>query len=146
MTFTAVEVAAFLVPQVLAGAAKMPGVPEVKAERLRSLAESALDGARLRVDGLQDRLAWLQDLPGIGFFSAELTLLRVAGEPDYFPRTECRLYTAMGPAYHVDPADTTVLAGTADGWRPFRSWISFLFRAREPPITFARPVDAGLAN
>ena len=72
----------------------------------------------------------LQELPGIGPFSAELILLRGAGHPDVFPRQERRLHLAMAAAY--DLADPTIdeLVAIADSWRPYRTWSAFLLRAR----------------
>jgi DNA-3-methyladenine glycosylase II len=68
-------------------------------------------------------------LPGIGPFGAELVLIRGAGEPDHFARSERRLHAAMGHAYGVDPGDVDALEAIASNWSPFRSWIGFLFRA-----------------
>jgi hypothetical protein len=36
---------------------------------------------------------------------------------------------AMGEAYGIDAGDIDALAAIASRWRPFRSWIGFLFRA-----------------
>jgi DNA-3-methyladenine glycosylase II len=81
---------AFPDPETLRGADDL-GLPQVKVERLHAIAEAALggrlDAASLRAAGPEHALADLRRLPGIGEFSAELVLIRGAGEPDYFPRT-----------------------------------------------------------
>ena len=76
-----------------------------------------------------EALAYLQQLPGIGPFSAELVLLRGAGDPDAFPRHEQRLHRAMAAAYGLgDAPDFDVLERVADRWRPYRSWVGLLLR------------------
>lgn len=129
-----VMLAAFPGPEQVLRAPSIPGLPAFKVERLHAIARAALDGrldaAALRAAGPEAALADLQRLPGIGPFGAELVLVRGAGEPDHFARSERRLHTAMAAAYGVDPADVDALEELARGWRPFRSWIGFLFRAR----------------
>lgn len=129
------ELFAFPAPQVLRTIMSIPGLTEVKIERLHAVAEAAaageLDAARLRALPAGDALAALQELPGIGPFSAELILVRGAGHPDVFPRHEPRLHAAMAAAYGLEPrtADLSALARIADRWQPYRSWIAFLLRA-----------------
>ena len=108
-------------------------LPEVKRNRLRALAEATMDGrldaARLRGLPVEDALAAVRELPGMGPFSAELVVVRGAGAPDVFPGTEGRLHAAMAKLYGlVDPAPTQ-LAALAKGWAPYRSWESMLILA-----------------
>jgi DNA-3-methyladenine glycosylase II len=110
-----------------------PGLSGRKVEWLHSVAEAALDGrldaARLRADG-EAALPGLKSLPGIGDFSAELILARGAGDPDHWPKHERRLHRAMAAAYGLgDFPPVETLAAIADKWRPYRSWVSLLFRA-----------------
>jgi len=129
------RLATFPAPARLLGTPSIPGLPRVKVERLHAIAAAALDGrldaATLRAAGPTQALAELQTLPGIGPFGAELVLIRGAGEPDWFARTERRLHSAMAAAYGVDAGDLDALEGIAARWAPFRSWVGFLFRARE---------------
>src|SRR4051794_28277941 len=126
---------AFPAPARLAGLpADVPGLPAVKAERLRALGAAAgagdLDPGRLRALGPDRALEALRALPGIGPFGAELVLLRGAGEPDAFAAHEPRLHAAVRAAYGLDAgAGMDVLRAVADGWRPFRTWVAFLLRA-----------------
>lgn len=109
------------------------GLTDVKVERLHAIADAAedgaLDAARLRALPADDALAELRGLPGIGPFSAELILIRGAGHPDVFPRHEPRLHAAMARAYGGDAGDVPRLAGIAERWRPYRSWVALLLRA-----------------
>ena len=106
------------------------GLTERKVEQLRTLADAALDGRvgrdRLRAMDYGKALAELQDLDGIGPFSAELVLIRGVGTPDALPRHEPRFAGAARAAYGL--ADDADLEPVAEGWRPYRSWVSLLLR------------------
>lgn len=121
------DVPAFPAPAALHAAAPELGLPEVKVERLRAVADAARDGlldaAALRALRVDDALDRLRTIPGVGPFSAELILVRGAGHPDVFPTAEKRLHAEMRHTYgDVD------LAVTAEAWRPFRSWVALLLR------------------
>jgi DNA-3-methyladenine glycosylase II len=124
---------AFPGPARLAGLDGYPGLTARKVAYLRSLAEAAmagrLDGADLRALPPGQALAALKDLPGVGDFSAELILLRGAGDPDHLPAHEPRLRRAVTLAYDLDgPPDEAQLAALAEAWRPYRSWVVLLLR------------------
>lgn len=124
---------AFPSPQRLASMDGFPGLFARKIEYLHGIAEAAmqgrLDAARLRPLGREDALEELKRLPGIGDFSAELILVRGAGEPDHFSRSERRLHGAMADAYDFQAVPSIEkLADIAEKWRPYRSWVSVLFR------------------
>ena len=124
---------AFPSSQRLASMDGFPGLFARKIEYLHGIAEWAmqgrLDAARLRTLGREDALEELKRLPGIGDFSAELILVRGAGEPDHFSRSERRLHGAMADAYDFQAVPSIEkLADIAEKWRPYRSWVSVLFR------------------
>ena len=125
---------AFPTPEQLLRTASVQGLSAIKVERLHAIARAALggelDARALRAAGLEEALAQLRELPGIGPFGADLVLIRGAGEPDHFARSERRLHTAMAEAYDVDAGDVDALEQIAQAWSPYRSWIGFLFRAR----------------
>lgn len=138
------ELFAFPAPHVLQTVTSFPGLTEVKIQRLHALADAAADGdldaASLRALPTQEALAALQELPGIGPFSAELILIRGAGHPDLFPRHEPRLHAAMTAAYGLQgqAAGVPALVRIAERWKPYRSWIALLLRAHaDPRITSA---------
>ncbi|GAB2734242.1 DNA-3-methyladenine glycosylase family protein [Kitasatospora kifunensis] len=127
---------AFPAPAALRRIGDIPGLTDIKVERLHALADAALDGrldaTHLLAQPAEFALTDLKELPGIGPFSAELILIRGAGHPDVFPRAEPRVHRAMAAAYGLDStaaADTTRLAAIADAWRPYRSWVALLLRA-----------------
>jgi DNA-3-methyladenine glycosylase II len=110
------------------------GLTARKVDNLRALADAAqagvLDAARLRSLQADEALSQLKELPGIGDFSAELILVRGAGEPDLLPSKEPRLARAAALAYGLDsPPSQAELEELATAWAPYRSWVSFLLRA-----------------
>ena len=123
----------FPAPRRLSELGPVQGLSERKVEQLRGLGSAAasgwLDADRLNAMGLDAAMAHLQQLAGIGPFSAELILIRGVGDPDIFPNTEMRLQRAMAAAYDLGPApDRMTLERIADVWRPYRSWAGFLLR------------------
>lgn len=122
----------FPAPAVLRALPRVPMVSEVKSDRLKAVAEAAeagrLDAAELRSLPVLEALKRLKEIPGIGDFSAELVLLRGAAHPDGFAESESRLHEEMRRLYHaVTLAD---LKEIAEGWRPFRTWVSLLLRVQ----------------
>ena len=110
-----------------------PGVSGHKVEYLRQLAQATLEGKLeatfLRALSPEQALEHLKTLPGIGDFSAELILLRGAGEPDALPTHDLRLGRAITLAYGLDHLPTTQeTRQIAEDWRPYRTWGSLLLR------------------
>ncbi|HEX6506066.1 MAG TPA: DNA-3-methyladenine glycosylase 2 family protein [Chloroflexota bacterium] len=110
-----------------------PGLFGRKVEYLRGLADAALDG-RLDADYLRDlspeeALAALRRIPGVGDFSARLILLRGAAIPDGPPAPEPHVLQALQLAYGLEgPLSEAELERLTEGWRPFRTWVTFLLR------------------
>ncbi len=124
---------AFPGPRTLAGLGDVAGLPEVKRERLRALAQAALagalDGDRLRAQDPAAAIEALQRLPGVGPFTAQGIVLRGAGAPDVLAVAEPRLGRAIALAYGLSapPAEARI-AELAEAWRPYRSWVTVLLR------------------
>ena len=79
----------------------------------------------------EEALADLKKLPGIGDFSAGLTLLRGAGAPDAVPTAEPRLARAIEFAYGLPgPAASEHVRQISENWRPYRTWVTLLLRTR----------------
>lgn len=124
---------AFPGPSRLLGLERFPGLPERKVGYLRALARATLEGrleaSYLRSLPAEEALAGLKGLPGIGPFSAELILLRGAGEPDGLPKNEPRLGRAVAMAYGLaEPPGGEELEGMAERWRPYRTWVALYLR------------------
>lgn len=126
---------AFPAPERLAELATFPGLFGRKPEWLRSVAAAALEGrldaAHLRALPRCEALAELKKMPGIGDFSAELVLLRGAGDPDGVPRHEPRLARAVAVAYDLpQPPAGEQLLRISEAWRPYRTWVALLLRTQ----------------
>jgi DNA-3-methyladenine glycosylase II len=135
VSFGGQVVYAFPSPQRLAGLDTFPGLAGRKPEWLRVLAEAALEGqldaARLRAMPHAEAMADLKKLPGIGDFSAGLTLLRGAGDPDAVPGQEPRLARAVALAYGLPgPATPEQVLRISESWRPYRTWVTLLLRTQ----------------
>lgn len=125
---------AFPGPLRLARLEGFPGLFGRKAEYLQHLGREAaagrFDAAYLRSLPVGEALTELKKLPGIGDFSAELVLLRGAGEPDHLPTNEPRLGRAVALAYGLNgPPATEKLEEIAESWRPYRTWVTLHLRA-----------------
>lgn len=127
----------FPAPEVLQAQPQVPLVSELKSNRLKAIAKAAaygrLDTTDLRAKPIPEALAHLSELPGIGKFSAELILLRGAAHPDGFPLHETRLHEEMRRSYGA--TTTADLTEIAESWRPYRTWVSLLLRARREDVT-----------
>jgi DNA-3-methyladenine glycosylase II len=126
-------VSAFPSPAKLAQLPTVNGLNETKLQRLRGIAEAALDGtlgaARLRSLPRPQAIEELIAIPGIGPFSAELILLRGAGDPDFTPTAEPRLARAMAIAYDLKaPPSAADIAEISVDWKPYRTWVALLLR------------------
>lgn len=128
------SVAAFPAPGQLSHLEGFPGLSERKIGFLRSLGDAAtaghLDVEVLRRLEPEAARRQLKELPGIGDFSAELVMIRAAGEVDRVPGSESRFTRAIQRFYKLDrePEPGQIRAIT-DAWRPFRSWVSVMLRA-----------------
>ena len=98
------------------------GVPRARAATIRALAgavasgEVVLDASR----GLEDAVARLAAVPGIGAWTAHYVAMRALGEPDAFPAADLGLRRALGNgAGRLAPAR---VAERADAWRPWRAY------------------------
>jgi DNA-3-methyladenine glycosylase II len=103
-------------------------LPWRKSDYLRAVAAAALegllDGARLRGLAPDDAVRQVQEVKGLGPFSAELVVIRGANHPDALPTQEPRVRAEIAERYGPgrDPAEV------ADGWRPYRTWAAVHLR------------------
>ncbi len=130
---------AFPAPAALSRLRFFDGISERKLPWLRAVAEAALDGrldgGRLRSLDPRRAIDELRELPGIGPFGAELILIRGATHPDVFPAHEPRLHAEIARAYGLENPSLETLQGVAAQWRPYRSWVALLLRARRAEQT-----------
>jgi DNA-3-methyladenine glycosylase II len=121
---------AFPRPQTLLTLDSFKGLSPQKIERLHGIAQAALDGlldrAALRLLPLEEALARLQTLPGVGPFFAEGILYRGAGVVDELTNDDLTQF-AVQRAYHLsEPPDAERLQSIAQAWKPYRMWAEVL--------------------
>ena len=91
--------------------------------------DGRLDTELLRSQPIEDALAALRSIRGIGDWSSQHILLRGAGVADAVPVADPRTRVAVRAAYDLsaEPSDDELTA-IADAWRPFRMWGFVLIR------------------
>src|SRR5699024_5704361 len=107
-----------------------PGLTQRKFDTLKGVAQVAIDGG-LNAEHLSslsyaEAMTELQNLYGVGPFSAELILGRGVGVADLFPTNEARLMKAMTTLYRTKHQAEHMRF--AEQWRPYRSWVVLLIR------------------
>ncbi|WP_224372249.1 DNA-3-methyladenine glycosylase 2 [Hyalangium versicolor] len=92
---------------------------------LKSLAAACASGACELKPGvsLEDSVARLVSLPGIGEWTAHYVALRALGEPDAFPTADLGLRKVAGGGVAIEPR---VLERMAEAWRPWRGYAALL--------------------
>ena len=94
------------------------GLPRARAETLRVLAQRVRDGiisfeGVVDIEGLMTRL---EEIPGIGPWTAQYVAMRALGEPDAFPTGDLGLLRAL----KLEGAGALEKRATA--WRPWRAY------------------------
>jgi len=103
--------------------ARTLGMPQTRAAALCSLARAAAgDPALFHPAGsLEEAIARLRSLPGIGAWTAHYIAMRELREPDAFPHTDIGLLRALAGHEGKRPAPAQLLA-RAERWRPWRAY------------------------
>jgi AraC family transcriptional regulator of adaptative response / DNA-3-methyladenine glycosylase II len=109
-------------PQSLMRARTNPGMPQSRWNTIRGLARAVARGEVTFERGatLDDSIANLTKLPGIGPWTAHYIAMRALREPDAFPHTDLGIRKAAGMI-----SDRELLA-KSEAWRPYRSYATML--------------------
>jgi AraC family transcriptional regulator of adaptative response / DNA-3-methyladenine glycosylase II len=97
-------------------------MPAARRATIRALAQAVADG-KLDLDPGADRdesVARLQELPGVGAWTAGYVAMRAVGDPDVFLPTD--LAARRGARNLGLPDSPAALAAYAERWRPWRSY------------------------
>lgn len=146
-TIAGVEVPAFPRPSRLLELTDAPGLNAEKVRRLHGLAQAALDGRldteRLRAMPEGEALAALQQLPGVGPFTANGVLYRGCGVADGVPAADELGQTVIHDLYGLDRVTPEDVSRISDAWRPYRMWAVVLLRmgwtrAQGPNVSYRR--------
>src|SRR3954471_10881587 len=118
-------------PASLMRARTNPGMPQSRWNTIRGLARAV---ARREVTfqrgaTLDESIASLTALPGIGPWTAHYIAMRALREPDAFPHTDLGIRKAAGMI-----TDRELLT-RAEAWRPYRAYATMLlWRSLSPPL------------
>lgn len=99
------------------------GMPQSRRASVRALARAALSNPRLfePLDSIEDNIAQLRAIRGIGPWTAQYIALRALRDPDAFPVTD--LGILRGAASLVGSVPTAPqLIQRAEAWRPWRAY------------------------
>jgi AraC family transcriptional regulator of adaptative response / DNA-3-methyladenine glycosylase II len=99
------------------------GMPQARAMAVTSMAQAiAADPAIFsRGASLEEAIAKLRLLPGIGEWTAQYIAMRELREPDAFPAADVGLLRAMAVADGRRPSPAELLS-RAERWRPWRAY------------------------
>ena len=99
------------------------GMPRARAAAISGLAAAVVADPDLFRAGrsLEDTIARLTALPGIGDWTANYIAMRALREPDAFPAADVGLLRALTGSDGVRPTPAAVLA-RAEAWRPWRAY------------------------
>lgn len=118
---------AFPSPQKLMTIESYKGLNETKIDRLKAVAQAAIDGmldrSYLKSLNEEEALTKLETLPGIGPFFSQGILYRGVGIKDGFTEDDMTFH-AIKTAYGL-PKDVSKkeLLAIAEKWRPYRMWV-----------------------
>jgi AraC family transcriptional regulator of adaptative response / DNA-3-methyladenine glycosylase II len=127
---------AFPRPARLANQALHLGMPGARSRALSAMAAKvAEDPGVLGLNrSLEDAVATLKALPGIGEWTAQYIALRGMREPDAFPAADVGLMRALADDQGVRP-DARRLLERAEAWRPWRAYAAQHLWAAAPTAT-----------
>jgi AraC family transcriptional regulator of adaptative response / DNA-3-methyladenine glycosylase II len=115
---------AFPTPAQVAGAdLDAIGMPGARRRTLVAIARAALGDPRLfeSLGTVEETVAHLRAIPGIGDWTAHVIALRAAGEPDAFPSSDVGLLRGAAGRIGSRPSPAELLA-RAERWRPWRAY------------------------
>lgn len=97
------------------------GLPRARADAIRGLAKAVASGQLVFGDhtSLEDAVARLVALPGIGPWTAHYIAMRALREPDALPASDLVLRRALVPGQSLSAAE---VERRAEAWRPWRAY------------------------
>ena len=100
------------------------GMPASRRATITALAHAATINPGLFTPGgsVEERLAQLRAIPGIGAWTADYIALRAFHEPDAFPATDLGLLRGARQLDGGGPRTASHLLQRAEAWRPWRAY------------------------
>lgn len=119
------------------------GLPKARAETIRGLARAVCDG-KISFEQIIEPdllLKRLEELPGIGKWTAQYVAMRALGEPNAFPAGDLGLARALGLA------NAQEVEQRSKDWRPWRAYAAmYLWSVPEPQLRAARKTKGAAAD
>jgi AraC family transcriptional regulator of adaptative response / DNA-3-methyladenine glycosylase II len=111
------------------------GMPNARAAAVTSLARAIADDPMIfsRGASLEEAIAKLRSLPGVGEWTAQYIAMRELREPDAFPAADIGLMRAMTTADGRRPSPSELLS-RAERWRPWRAYAALHLWAAGIPL------------
>jgi AraC family transcriptional regulator of adaptative response / DNA-3-methyladenine glycosylase II len=108
------------------------GMPGARVATLKTVARAALADPRLfdRAGSIDDTIARLRAIRGVGDWTAHYIAMRACGEPDAFPASDIGLLRGAADASGNRPTAGELLA-RAEAWRPWRAYAAHQLWARD---------------
>lgn len=110
------------------------GMPGARKRALVAVAEAALADPSLFQprQSVEETVAGLRTIAGIGDWTAHYIALRACGEPDAFPQADAGLLRSF--AAREAPLGAAALGRRAECWRPFRAYAAQHLWAADPTV------------
>ncbi len=120
--------------QVLGGDLSVMGMPGARVAALQTVAEAALADSRLfeRAGSLEETVARLRAIRGVGEWTAQYIAMRACRQPDAFPGSDVGLLRGAAAATGGRPTPAE-LVSRAEAWRPWRAYAAQQLWARPTP-------------
>ncbi len=119
------------------------GMPGARVATLKTVADAVLRDPQLfeRGASLDETIARLRALRGIGDWTAHYIAMRACREPDAFPAGDVGLLRGAADASGIRPTPTALLA-RAEAWRPWRAYAAHHLWAADPAFAHPRALDS----
>lgn len=129
--------------QVAAADLKSLGMPNARKAALAALAAAALADPLLfqPLGTVEDTVARLRTIRGVGEWTAQYIALRAAREPDAFPASDIGLLRGAAARGGLRPSPAE-LHGRAEPWRPWRAYAAQHLWAADAAASQAMPKEA----
>jgi AraC family transcriptional regulator of adaptative response / DNA-3-methyladenine glycosylase II len=118
------------------------GMPRSRAAALAAMTAAANDDPQLFGPrrGLDEAIAALKALPGIGEWTAQYIAMRELREPDAFPAADIGLMRALADAAGRRPSPAELLT-RAEAWRPWRAYAALHLWSSEGAVGVTEDKD-----
>jgi AraC family transcriptional regulator of adaptative response / DNA-3-methyladenine glycosylase II len=122
--------------QLIGGDLAAIGMPKARGIALSSLAAAVVADPLIfgPCRSLEDAVAQLRTLAGVGEWTAQYIAMRALREPDAFPAADIGLMRAMGDENGVRPSPADLLTH-AEQWKPWRAYAALHLWASQPHVS-----------